>query len=115
MARWVAHLRPYNDDFHRTLATSSGDAWTQFVHHLTTQAWCEGDLIHFDFTAIDRLPTMPLRDSFLIKIAVAEGSRFVSEDLGLKTLWDARMRYFRLQVQRRTTAGRTSLRLILPR
>lgn len=111
IAQWVQHLRPYGDDFFRMLSASTSDCWTQFVYNQTAQAWCEQATVHFDFTALEALPAMPLNEFFHVKIMAEEGSIFTSEDFSIEAEWDPKMHYFRVKLQRLSHATSALMRV----
>lgn len=82
---WVNYLKPYNESPNMMLAPDSVGFQQQLAHHSLTEIELEGDLIVFDFTETDKLPSLVGKDGLTIKIQADKPIQFKPDGLIIKS------------------------------
>jgi hypothetical protein len=114
VARWVVHLRFYENRLDRMLAADVKAFRTQLAHHVRTQTRQDGNKIELDFSDFDRLPAAPhfFRTEFTFKVKSAEPLQFHSVELELLSVQSEVVKksfLYTLRMQRPSNASRATL------
>lgn len=83
--KWINYLEPYNEKTEMMLAPDSVDFQHQLIHHSLTKTEIKGNVIVFDFTEINKLPTMVGKDALTIKIQANKQFQFKPDGIIIKS------------------------------